>query len=149
MIDLSGVINTIAGISGTLGYNGDDIPADTALLYNPIGIPVDTCGSVFICDHQNARIRKITFDSCVTPLGIANKDFKPRISIFPNPATDFTRIQSPLIIKEIQIFDVTGRLVTSYRSEMEKIDINVSSFPFGMYIVKLDGIVAGKFLKLD
>ncbi|EFC46776.1 predicted protein [Naegleria gruberi] len=58
-IDSNGIISTIAG-TGTLGYNGDNIPAVTSQLNNPTGIAISpTTGEVFISDTTNLRIRKI------------------------------------------------------------------------------------------
>ncbi len=56
-----GIIRTIAG-SGDLGYGGDGGPATAAQLRNPIGIAVDTRGTVYIADSGNNRIRKVTPD---------------------------------------------------------------------------------------
>ncbi len=52
-------ISTVAG-TGTLGYNGDNIPATSAQLNYPQGIAIDSAGSLYIADSQNFRIRKIT-----------------------------------------------------------------------------------------
>jgi Beta-propeller repeat/NHL repeat/Putative binding domain, N-terminal len=55
----SGVITTIAG-TGTAGYNGDNQPADTALISAPYGIVVDAAGNIYFADNGNNRIRKIS-----------------------------------------------------------------------------------------
>ena len=52
-------ISTVAG-TGTLGYNGDNIPAATAQLNYPRGIALDSAGNIYIADSQNFRIRKIS-----------------------------------------------------------------------------------------
>jgi uncharacterized repeat protein (TIGR01451 family) len=61
-IDTAGIISTIAGTSLS-GYNGDDIPANTALVgsYMP-GIAVDTQAqpNIYISDWINQRVRKIS-----------------------------------------------------------------------------------------
>ena len=59
-VDLStGIITTIAG-NGISGYNGDGIPATNAELQGPYGIATDGSGNVYIADHFNNRIRKVT-----------------------------------------------------------------------------------------
>jgi len=60
----SGIITTIAGTgylagSGKGYYNGDDIAATAADLYNPTGVAVDTAGNVYFADMGNNRVRKI------------------------------------------------------------------------------------------
>jgi sugar lactone lactonase YvrE len=57
-IDTHGTITTIAGIISP-GYNGDEIPATSAKLNYPTSVIVDTSGNIFICDHDNNRIRRI------------------------------------------------------------------------------------------
>jgi trimeric autotransporter adhesin len=54
-----GVITTIAGIGGILGYSGDGGPATNALLYDPSAVAVDAAGNVFIADTQNCRVREV------------------------------------------------------------------------------------------
>jgi sugar lactone lactonase YvrE len=41
------------------GYNGDNIPATSALLNTPASVAVDVAGNLFIADFGNNRIRKV------------------------------------------------------------------------------------------
>jgi sugar lactone lactonase YvrE len=58
MVDQSNVIHTIAG-DGTAGFNGNDILATLAELYQPWGVAVDPSGNVYEADFQNWLIRKV------------------------------------------------------------------------------------------
>ncbi|KAG2383477.1 hypothetical protein C9374_004148 [Naegleria lovaniensis] len=58
----SAYVLTLAG-NGTNGYNGDDIPATSALVNAPHGIFVTSNGEVLFADRLNHRIRKITTDA--------------------------------------------------------------------------------------
>ncbi len=53
------VISTIAG-TGSAGLSGDNGPATSAAICNPVGVAVDTTGNVYISDAGNNRVRKIT-----------------------------------------------------------------------------------------
>src|SRR5262249_40867664 len=53
-----GSILTVAGTYYS-GYNGDNIPANQAQLYNPYSVAVDSSGNVFIADYYNSRVREI------------------------------------------------------------------------------------------
>jgi NHL repeat len=58
LVDESNIIHTIAG-DGTAGFNGNDILATTAELYQPYGVAVDTSGNIYEADFQNWLVRKI------------------------------------------------------------------------------------------
>jgi sugar lactone lactonase YvrE len=55
----AGIISTIAG-TGANGYNGDNMAATAAQLYNPYAVAVDRAGNIYISDVDNDRIRKVT-----------------------------------------------------------------------------------------
>lgn len=55
----TGIINTVAG-SGGYGFSGDGGLATSATFATPIGVAVDDSGNIYISDHYNGRIRKVT-----------------------------------------------------------------------------------------
>ena len=59
---LPGSIATIAG-NGVAGLSGDGGAGTSAMLYNPVGVAVDTAGSVYIVDKATALIRVWTSSS--------------------------------------------------------------------------------------
>jgi sugar lactone lactonase YvrE len=64
MIDTAGVIQTVAGTSTTvtradpLAVGGDGGAATAALMRSPLGVAVDTQGSLYITDEIDHRVRK-------------------------------------------------------------------------------------------
>jgi YVTN family beta-propeller protein len=54
----AGLISTVAG-NGISGYNGDNIPASTAMLSYPNGLVFDKAGNLLVADGGNSRIRRI------------------------------------------------------------------------------------------
>lgn len=59
MVNLqTGIITTVAG-TGTAGFNGDNLTATAAQLWNPSGIAIDTVGNLLIVDNFNNRIRRV------------------------------------------------------------------------------------------
>ena len=66
-INTDGIISTIAG-TGVPGYNGDNIPATAAQLYNPHYMVFDAVGNMYITDFGNWRIRKINTSGIITTI---------------------------------------------------------------------------------
>eukprot|EP01040_Poterioochromonas_malhamensis_P005234 gene5234-biopygen197 len=56
---VNGNITTIAG-TGNANYNGDDIAATVADLYNPYNCQEDTLGNLYIADTINNRVRVVS-----------------------------------------------------------------------------------------
>jgi hypothetical protein len=54
----TGIISTLAG-DGTLGFSGDGGPGTAAELYFPMGVGVDSGGTIYIADRDNNRIRAV------------------------------------------------------------------------------------------
>lgn len=53
-------INTVAGIGGVLGYDGDGGPATSAQLVRPFRVAVDSNGNIYIADYYSYRVREVT-----------------------------------------------------------------------------------------
>jgi sugar lactone lactonase YvrE len=64
-VDTSGNITTVAG-TGTMGYNGDNIPATSAQLSDPEAVAVDGAGNLYIADRFNYRVRKVDASGNIT-----------------------------------------------------------------------------------
>ena len=62
-----GVISTLAG-NGTAGYLGDNGPANGAEFRTPSGVAVDAAGNVYVADHGNSAVRKIS-GGIITTIG--------------------------------------------------------------------------------
>jgi DNA-binding beta-propeller fold protein YncE len=54
----TGLITTVAG-NGSYTYNGDNIPATSAQMNNPLGMAADGDGNLYIADRYNQRIREV------------------------------------------------------------------------------------------
>ena len=63
----TGIITTIAG-NGTGGYNGDNIMATAAEIFNPEQLCFDKNGNLFFAESANSRIRKIDASGIITTI---------------------------------------------------------------------------------
>ncbi len=64
----NGVITTVAG-NGTYGFGGDNGPAISAQLHDPVGVAVDSAGNLYIADFDNHRVRKVSNGVITTVAG--------------------------------------------------------------------------------
>ncbi|MFG2349744.1 NHL domain-containing protein [Streptomyces phaeochromogenes] len=75
-VTTDGKISTIAG-TGTAGFSGDGGPAASAQLHFPMGMVVDSIGTLYVSDHRNHRIRKITTDGKISTIaGTGSEGFR-------------------------------------------------------------------------
>jgi hypothetical protein len=74
-------------------------------------------------------------------------DNSGKITVFPNPANDVISISGILGIREISLYDVTGRFILSSTEP----EINVSALKTGLYIIKVTDLrgnmLTGKVMK--
>ena len=72
MVDLAGVITTVAG-DGDADYYGDGAQATSAALNNPMAVAFDLQGRLLISDTQNHRIRRVEANGIInTIVGTGN-----------------------------------------------------------------------------
>jgi hypothetical protein len=55
----TGIISTIAGITGSAGYSGDGGPATSAQINGPLAAALDAAGNLYFCDDTNNVIRRV------------------------------------------------------------------------------------------
>src|ERR1035437_2944809 len=67
----NGVITTVAG-NGVYGYGGDNGPATSAQVGQPLGVAVDAAGNLYIADTLSARVRKVSNGVITTVAGGVN-----------------------------------------------------------------------------
>ncbi|MER5820784.1 RICIN domain-containing protein [Streptomyces mirabilis] len=74
-VTADGKISTVVG-TGAADFGGDGGPAASAQLDYPLGVVVDSTGTLYISDHNNHRVRKVTADGKIsTVVGTGAADF--------------------------------------------------------------------------
>ena len=66
MVDVNGIISTVAGKTSFVHYAGDGGPASNASLYSPSGVALDATGNCYIADGGNNRIRRVDTNGIIT-----------------------------------------------------------------------------------
>jgi hypothetical protein len=72
-----------------------------------------------------------------------------KISMYPNPSSDFINISNDnLSIKNVKIFNVIGKKIAEISAQNNKtINIDISNFSKGIYLVSTDNKATAKFIK--
>lgn len=82
------------------------------------------------------QTQTITVSDCV---GLKEYDHAFGVTVYPNPAKDYVRLSSTMEMKEVTIFDYTGKLVrTEMINATEKV-ISLDNLTGGLYTLVLKG----------
>ena len=141
----TGIINTIAG-NGSIIYNGDNIPATTAGIFNPGSVCFDTAGNLYI--GENARIRKIIYAAPTTPGArmITNNQASTIITgittkMYPNPAHESVSVYVNGNLNgktTITLTDMWGKTIATQQKEQNgafTTTLPLHQLPNGIYFV--------------
>jgi hypothetical protein len=72
------------------------------------------------------------------PTGIATADRAPQLfTLTPNPAKKRVRVHSDYALKSVEVFDAQGRQVLSATAEGNVIELDISQWPSGSYVVRV------------
>lgn len=78
---------------------------------------------------------------------VADPGMQETSCIFPNPSTNTIHISYSQTIKHISLYNMLGQELLSQPASATTKEIDVSGLPTGVYLVKVNGIVTGKFEK--
>lgn len=75
------------------------------------------------------------------PVGVSNANAS-ELNIYPNPTQDFWYINSEEVVNDIQLFDLSGRLIISKQIQQNgTIQLDASDLENGFYLIKINGII--------
>jgi sugar lactone lactonase YvrE len=114
------------------GYSGNDT---FTVLVTDCGIGKDTTTIV------------VTVVNCTLNTNDINKPVNNTVYVYPSPAYSLITVVSQSKIKNISIMDIVGQ--TTYRQSYDsaKVQVDISNLPIGIYFIKVNGAVVGKFVK--
>lgn len=126
------------GISGTW-WSTTESPYDTTMSYRRIlHYSYDQLDRYFNPKSSGFSVRCVC-DSTVST-SIKAIDMENRFHIYPNPATDNVYIiNTDSKIEKVQIYNIIGSCVLQREINNDKNEINVSTLPKGLYVIKITG----------
>ena len=143
-----------------LYYDSIESNLSTGATFNLVGmdfagINVEGFSSFFIGDVDNdgqhnlfvgqdlGGLFHFTADS-TSSIGIAESELDLEIIVYPNPIDEYLVVRSEnLLIREISLCDVNGKVVCEKNVEAVEVELNVSQLPSGFYLldIQLEGEV--------
>ncbi|MCE3074382.1 T9SS type A sorting domain-containing protein [Chryseobacterium gwangjuense] len=91
-----------------------------------------TCGNG--CYAFSSTGNKVVIIKDAT-LAVSEAVSKPKLTIYPNPTSDFINIKSDIEIKEAVVYELSGKSVSRSTNQNNRIDIK--HVPSGVYILKI------------
>jgi len=67
-----------------------------------------------------------------------NKNYKPQVQLFPNPASEFISVQTTHMISRLMIFNIKGQLIYHESSNTQQLKLEISEFESGLYLIKVE-----------
>lgn len=113
------------------------LSADTTVQFNPGNIKALT-RSGYVIQFASSPA-SVTFKKSVAS-GIQSQSANKDILLFPNPSHDKLTVSlgSATIIQSYSVYSATGQeLISNHEEQASKIDLNISTLPNGLYIMKL------------
>ena len=134
-VDTAGIISTVAG-NNINGYSGDGGLADTAELWDPTGIAIDSLGNMYISDFGNEDVRVVTITNAASVKNKILSNISLNTWPEPNNGTFTLRASSAKNeIADISVTDINGRTIKKIAGHTNKdIEININAAP-GVYFL--------------
>lgn len=85
----------------------------------------------------------------LTSLAVFNVN-KSQVKVYPNPVVDVLNIEADSKVNTVQVFDLTGKVVSSHTLDSVKNQVNLSKLTPGVYVVNIQtekGIQSVKIVK--
>lgn len=113
--------------------------AKTPLTVQAIATGSDTIIPVVVMqDHIQEQYKPLYINVVCSPIGIQETENAFNVSVYPSPVSDYLLIESEQVPEYIELFDVTGKSVLKYKPDNALTQIEVASYPAGIYILKVD-----------
>jgi len=81
-------------------------------------------------------------------LSVEDQELKQRISLFPNPANEYIKVNTAL--KSLKIYDLQGKLIKTFTGDFNKGEtLNIENISKGLYLVQIENKISAKKLIIN
>ena len=120
--------------------------------YNTAGVyQVKLVAANYIGTGTVTKLAYINVVSDCSSLGTSNTEIK-KTQIYPNPTKNILYIKSPREIKNIEVFDSSGRKIMNVNPNQKETQVNLEKLNSGNYILRThseNGVESYKVIKKD
>ena len=120
--------------------------------YNTAGVyQVKLVAANYIGTGTVTKLAYINVVSDCSTLGTSNTEIK-KTQIYPNPTKNILYIKSPREIKNIEVFDSSGRKIMNVNPNQKETQVNLEKLNSGNYILRThseNGVESYKVIKKD
>ena len=149
--DLNVLTATVAATNAATGQNYDAATINATNLLSSPGMSA-TKGKTYVDTVINYFCPRIMRQLQVgdwQALGIKNNEVVNQLSVYPNPSNGLVTISATNAIKQVEVFDLAGKVIFTSNNYNNKCTVNTSAYNKGMYIIKVqteDAIETTKLL---
>lgn len=118
------------------------------LTYLDVGVPSGQYTYCVTAVYTEGESSKNCKDIEVIAVGSSTLDPSAQIRVYPNPVDNLLHIRSAGTINELWLTDLSGREVFHFQPENETVDIPVTSFHSGIYLLSLQTVHGTYHLKV-
>ncbi|MEO6901491.1 MAG: T9SS type A sorting domain-containing protein [Bacteroidia bacterium] len=134
---------TITVINDTVVEATFNMPSEYDLPYNKsyLDLSIEGSGSRLVYEHGV---------SLYMIMAVPKIEDQSEFHIYPNPSPGLFHIQlkGEATVSELEVIDITGRIILKQKNTAKTIDIDISSFSSGIYYLKLFNATTSKTIKL-
>ncbi len=112
----------------------------------PINNPIRNTAYIYF--DQNPAIITNTTENINVTLGITQQE-QTRLIVYPNPSTGLVNIESDDQLEQVNIFDLSGKLILTRQPDSKQFQINLSDVTPGYYMIQVkteNGITNKRFV---
>jgi len=100
---------------------------------SPVFTSFTTGQVLYVRDQKGCEVTKI-----IVALSVGNASYS-NFKLYPNPTEGKVSVSSSQIIKSVAIYDLLGKRIMTINGDSKKLNLNVSQFEQGMYLVDIIG----------